>query len=105
MYVPVPFSRGRDFDGPEATRTPGISSDEARLTNLKMIRLSRERVFVWARESVGEFLSAERKLIFERIALRSAEVDAINNALQDGVKPEELRGAKSSATVVGLRRR
>ena len=53
---------------------------------------------------MGEYRAPERNHVFKLIASRSAELNAVNDALNAGVSQERLRESKLAPSVVHLRR-
>jgi hypothetical protein len=66
--------------------------------------LANELAYAWARAMVGLYRTAERNEVFKLVACRSAELDAVNNALRGGVTTEQLREGTLAPPVVRLRR-
>lgn len=65
--------------------------------------LAREQVYVWARALIRLYRTAERNELFQVVACRSAEVDALNNALNGGVDEADLRGGHLDPPTVHFR--
>jgi len=66
--------------------------------------LANELAYVWAKAMIGLYRTPERNNIFGLIARRSAEVDAINNALNSGVPAESLSESAIGPPIVYLHR-
>ena len=66
--------------------------------------LAHELVYAWARALIGLYHTPERNEVMKVVGTRSAEVDAINNALNGGVPMEQLRGSHISPVKIPLRR-
>jgi hypothetical protein len=63
--------------------------------------LAQEFEFVWAKAIVGIYRqSSEYSSAFKSIALRSAELDAVNNALLGGSTKESLRESRIGPPIV-----
>jgi len=56
--------------------------------------LAHELTYAWARGLIDLYRTPERNEVFKLVAQRSAEVNAINNALNEGVSAESLRGGQ-----------
>jgi hypothetical protein len=102
-FAPLAFGR-------EIVQELGVRcSDLYRLHNLAdgletELPLVGEMAYAWARAMVGLYRTAERNEVFKRVAGRSAELNAVNNALHGGVTAEELRESTLGPTLVYLRR-
>ena len=66
--------------------------------------LANELVYAWARAMSGLYRMPDRNEVFKLVASRSAELDAVNNALNGGASPESLRECKLQPSLVHLRR-
>src|SRR5262249_5445131 len=66
--------------------------------------LGHEFAYTWARAMIGLYRTPERNEVFKLVALRSAEVDCVNNALKAGVSEADLREGKLEPSLVHLRR-
>lgn len=67
--------------------------------------LANEFVFAWARALIGMYRTPERNEVFKLVAVRSAELGAVNKALNNGATEASLRGAQSHPTLVHLHRK
>jgi hypothetical protein len=84
-------------------------SDLYRLHNLtdgseRELPLANETAYAWARAMIGLYRTAERNEAFMLVAGRSAELDAVNNALHGGVTEEGLRECTLGPSLVHFRR-
>ena len=66
--------------------------------------LTCEFAYAWGRAMLGVYSTAERGSVLSLVAMRSSEVNAVNNALNGGASAADLRGSKMSPTLVYLRR-
>jgi hypothetical protein len=66
--------------------------------------LANELAYAWARAMVGLYRTSDRNEVFKLVSRRSAELDAVNNALNDGVSQASLRESKMQPSVVNSRR-
>jgi hypothetical protein len=102
-FVPIAFGR-------EVVQQLGVKcSDLYRMHNLldgseMDLPLANEVVFCWAKAMIGEYRNADRNEIFMLIASRSAELDAVNNALHGGVSGEQLRECTLGPALVSFHR-
>jgi hypothetical protein len=102
-FVPLAFGR-------EIVEQLGVKcSDKYIMRNLlddseHELPLAMELAYAWAKGMIGEYRNAERNNIFKLIAQRSAEFDAVNNALNQGANAEDLKGSTIGPCVVYLRR-
>jgi hypothetical protein len=102
-FAPLAFGR-------EIVQQLGVTcSDLYRLHNLadgteKELPLVNELAYAWARARTGLYRIAERNEVFKLLAERSAELDAVNYALNGGVSAEELRASRLGPPVVYLHR-
>jgi hypothetical protein len=102
-FAPLAFGR-------EIVQELGVQcSDLYRLHNLTdgsetELPLAGEMAYAWARAMVGLYRTAERNEVFKRVAVRSAELNAVNNALHGGVTKEGLQESRLSPSLVYLRR-
>lgn len=102
-FAPLAFGR-------EIVEQLGVKgSDTYRLHNLSngtdsVLPLAAELTYAWARQMIGLYRTRERNELFKVIALRSAEVAAINKALAGGITQEELVKGTLAPPVVSLRR-
>jgi hypothetical protein len=102
-FAPLAFGR-------EIVQQLGVQcSDRYTLHNLadgteRELPLADELTYAWARAMVGLYRTAERNEVFQLVALRSAELDAVNNALHGGVSTEQLRESTLAPSKVHLRR-
>lgn len=102
-FVPMAFGR-------EVVAQLGVKcSDDFRLHEMsddseQDLPLANEMAFVWAKAVAVEYRTPELNHVFKKVASRSAELDAVNNALQGGASPEQLRESKLAPSVVYLRR-
>jgi hypothetical protein len=102
-FAPLAFGR-------EIVQELGVHcSDLYRLHNLAdgsetELPLAGEMAYAWARAMVGLYRTAERNEVFKRVAVRSAELNAVNNGLHGGVAKEELRDSRFAPSLVYLRR-
>ena len=102
-FVPMAFGR-------EVVEQLGVKcSDNYLMHNMlddseKEMPLAMEMAFAWAKGLIGEYRNSACNEIFKLIAGRSAELDAVNNALNGGVTVEGLKECKLGPSVVHLRR-
>jgi hypothetical protein len=68
------------------------------------IPLANEFVYAWARAIIGLYRTPDRNEVFKLVAGRSAELDAVNNALNGGASAASLRECKMEPSLVHLRR-
>jgi hypothetical protein len=66
--------------------------------------LANEVVYAWARAMIGLYRTSDRNEVFKLVAGRSAELDAVNNALNGGASQESLRECKMQPSLVHFRR-
>ncbi len=66
--------------------------------------LANELVYAWARAMIGLYRIPGRNEVFNLVSRRSAEVNAINNALRGGVSVADMRGSKLQPSLVHFRR-
>jgi hypothetical protein len=66
--------------------------------------LTDEFAYAWARAMIGLYRTPERNEVFKLVAGRSAELDAVNNALHGGLSQADLRGSKLQPSLVHFRR-
>jgi len=66
--------------------------------------LANELVYAWARAMIGLYRTPERNEVFKLVSTRSAEVNAISNALHGGASEADLRGSSLQPSLVHLRR-
>jgi hypothetical protein len=102
-FAPLAFGR-------EIVQELGVHcSDLYRLHNLAdgsetELPLAGEMAYAWARAMIGLYRTAERNEVFKRVAVRSAELNAVNNALYGDFTKEDLRESTLSPTLIYLRR-
>jgi hypothetical protein len=102
-FAPLAFGR-------EVVEQLGVKCNELyRLHNLndgteQEMPLAYEMAYAYARAMVGLYRTAERNESFKLVALRSAELDAVNNSLHGGVTQEALKESKMGPSIVYLRR-
>lgn len=102
-FVPMAFGR-------EVVAELGVHcSDDFRLHETSNdseqdLPLANEMVFAWAKAVVGEYRTPKLNHLFKLIASRSAELDAVNNALIAGMTQDQLRESKLAPSVVYLSR-
>ena len=104
LFVPLAFGRVVVENlGVKAADTyihHDLADGKERESELKM-----DVVFTWARSVTGEYAGIpEFKEAFGNIVSRSAEVNAINNALNSGVTQESLRESTLAPSIVYLGR-
>lgn len=66
--------------------------------------LANELTYAWARAVIRLYRTPDRNEIFNLVAFRSAEVNAVNNALNGGVSVESLRECGLQPSLVHFRR-
>ncbi|MCI0358008.1 MAG: hypothetical protein L0211_05970 [Planctomycetaceae bacterium] len=97
--------------GREVVEQLGVQcSANCRLSSLsdgevREVQLATQLEYAWARAMIGLYRTPERNEVFKLVACRSAELDAVNNALQAGTSPENLRGGTMQPLLVNVRRR
>ena len=102
-FVPLAFGR-------EVVAQLGVKcSDNFRLHDMtdgseQDLPLANELAFAWAKAVAGEYRTPQLIHVFKLVASRSAELDAVNNALKAGVSQDKLRESKLAPSVVYLRR-
>jgi len=102
-FVPLAFGRA-------IVEQLGVKgSDTYRLHNLvdgtdKDLPLADEPAYAWARQMIGLYRTSQRNELFKLIALRSAELAAINKALASGLTQDELVKGTLAPPVVSLSR-
>ncbi len=67
--------------------------------------LANELAYAWARAMIGLYRIPDRNEVFKLVAGRSAELDAVNNALNGGASAASLRECKMQPSIVHFRRR
>jgi hypothetical protein len=105
LFVPLAFGRvvvdRLGMKAADTYRHHDIADGTEGERDLKM-----EIVFTWAKAMTSEYAGiTDYKEAFANIVARSAEVNAINNALNGGVTPESLRESKFAPTLVYLGRK
>jgi hypothetical protein len=70
--------------------------------NEQELPLANELAYAWARAMIGLYRTPERNEVFKMVSLRSAELAAINNALQAG--ESDVRGGKLQPSLVYFQR-
>lgn len=101
----APMAFGREF-----VQQLGVKcSDLYHMFNLadgseRELPLANEIAFAWAKAMIGLYRTTERNEIFGLIAGRSAELNAVNNALHGGVTEEGLRECTLGPSLVHFRR-
>ena len=68
------------------------------------VPLANELAYAWARAIIGLYRTSDRNEVFKLVAGRSAELGAVNNALNGGASPESLREGKMQPSLVHFRR-
>jgi hypothetical protein len=102
-FAPLAFGR-------EIVEQLGVKGSETyRLHNLvdgsdKDLPLADEPAYAWARQMIDLYRTRERNELFKRVALRSAELAAINKALASGITQDDLVKGTLAPPVVSLRR-
>jgi hypothetical protein len=66
--------------------------------------LEYELVCAWARAMIGMYRTAERNEVFKLVSGRSAELDAVINALHGGASKADLQGSRLQPSIVHFRR-
>ncbi len=66
--------------------------------------LAHEFAYAWARATIGLYRTPERNEVFKLVAVRSAEVDCVSNALNAGASEADLHESKLQPLLVHLRR-
>jgi len=66
--------------------------------------LANEFAYSWARAMIGLYRTPERNEVFKLVSTRSAEVNAVSNALHGGASEADLRGSNLQPSIVHLRR-
>jgi len=66
--------------------------------------LANEFVYAWARAMAGLYRTPERNVVFKLVANRSAELNAVNTALNSGVSEADLRCSSLQPSHVHFRR-
>jgi hypothetical protein len=67
------------------------------------LSLEYEMVYTWARAMIGMYRTPERNEVFKLVAGRSAELDAVNNALHRGASKADLQGSRLQPSIVHFR--
>jgi hypothetical protein len=102
-FAPLAFGR-------EIVEQLGVQGSQTyRLHNLVNgtdcdLLLADEPAYAWARAMIDLYRTRERNELFKLIALRSAELAAINKALASGITQDELVKGTLARPVVSLRR-
>ncbi|MES1240930.1 MAG: hypothetical protein ABUT39_04865 [Acidobacteriota bacterium] len=102
-FVPMAFGR-------EVVAELGVTcSEDFRLHEMsddseQDLPLADEMAFAWAKAIVDEYRTPELNPVFKRIASRSAELNAVNNALNAGMTEDQLRETRLAPSLVYLRR-
>jgi hypothetical protein len=102
VFAPIAFGR-------EVAKQLGVEySDQYRLHSLtdgtyRDMPLTYEMAYAWARAMIGLYRTAERNELFKLVAIRSAELGAINKALKNGVPSDHLRESTIGPIIVNLR--
>ena len=100
LFVPLAFGRVIITELGVAVSDTFIEYDRGTRRQAKM-PLAGRLEFVWAKAVVDIYRrSPEYRPAFKSIAISSAEVDAVNNALNNGCPEEELRESKMEPPVV-----
>jgi hypothetical protein len=66
--------------------------------------LANEFAYAWARAMIGLYRTVDRNAVFKLVATRSAEVNAVSNALNGGVSATELKSSSLQPSLVHFRR-
>jgi hypothetical protein len=66
--------------------------------------LANEFAYAWVRAMIDQYRTPERNEVFKLVAGRSAELDAVNNALNGGASEADLRGSSLQPSLVHFRR-
>jgi hypothetical protein len=66
--------------------------------------LANESVYAWARAMIELYRTPDRNEVFKLVVGRSAELDAVNNALNGGASAASLRECKMQPSLVHFRR-
>ena len=66
--------------------------------------LANEFAYAWARAMIGLYRTSERNEVFKLVSTRSAEVNAVSNALHAGASEADLRGSNLQPSLIHLRR-
>lgn len=66
--------------------------------------LANELAYAWARAMIGLYRTPERNEVFKLVSTRSAEVNAVSNALYAGASEANLQGSSLQPSLVHFRR-